>query len=576
MKHFLLLITSTLFALITISLHSFSQNLTPDSTGTIYVKVDGTGNGSSWENATSDLQGAIDVYGVTQVWVSKGTYYATKLLPTNEVNFRMRAFQMKGGVNVYGNFNGNETSIDERSRIDTSMVGAENSVLTTNSISYHIVVSDTREHPYGAILDGFEIRGGKADYIVNPPHNFGGGIVLTKRTKVQNCYIHSNQAEIGAGAVLYQGGTIDSCYFMNNSASHEGGAIVVIEGGTIENSYIFNNTTSGRGAGIYMEDGGSGVIKNCKIIGNRADNYGGGVYFRNVESANIQGSYIANNIASISGGGIYVYNSSADIYSCTVVNNEATSGYGGGINSYNNASANIVNSVFIGNTASTGNNMHQCNAGCTLNVSYSGIEGGYEGENNVSISSNDFVDSDYDDLYDGVDEVSAPSKCLNSGDNSIVDASDLDLNGNTRIAFGIVDMGAFESITCITYQLTSSVSSEGGSISPASVTLAHGSSQIFTLAIDEGYELDEATFSGSGTVVNNTDGTLTLGGVTSAGQLSVAFKLKQYEITTSTSIGGGISPASVTLAHGSSQTFTLAIDEGYELDEATFSGSGTV
>ncbi|MDY0349351.1 MAG: T9SS type A sorting domain-containing protein, partial [Tenuifilaceae bacterium] len=61
-----------------------------------------------------------------------------------------------------------------------------------------------------------------------------------------------------------------------------------------------------------------------------------------------------------------------------------------------------------------------------------------------------------------------------------------------------------------------------------------------------------------------------------AGQLSVAFKLKQYEITTSTSIGGGISPASVTLAHGSSQIFTLAIDEGYELDEAIFSGGGTV
>ncbi|MDD2550283.1 MAG: T9SS type A sorting domain-containing protein, partial [Bacteroidales bacterium] len=96
------------------------------------------------------------------------------------------------------------------------------------------------------------------------------------------------------------------------------------------------------------------------------------------------------------------------------------------------------------------------------------------------------------------------------------------------------------------------------------------------LATDEGYELDKATFSGRGTVTDNEDGTLTLGGVTSAGQLSVAFKLKQYEITTSTSIGGGISPASVTLAHGSSQIFTLAIDEGYELDEAIFSGGGTV
>ncbi|MGD9679345.1 MAG: T9SS type A sorting domain-containing protein [Vulcanibacillus sp.] len=664
MKRFLLFTLTIMCALNSFSAHNVdiqannSKSLTPDVNGIIYVKSDGTGDGSSWSNATQDLQGAINAESVQQVWVAKGIYYASEYLP-GETDDKMKSFQFKEGVHVYGNFNGDEVSINERDLLSINMKSSQNSVLTTNSSSYHIAIFDTTGYATETILDGFEITGGNADNISTPPHNFGGGVVLSPNSIVQNCFIHHNLAEIGAGAVLYKGGLIDSCYFASNTASLEGGGIAILYDGTVENSNISNNSTQSRGAGIYVE-GYTGAIKNCWITDNNSDNYGAGVYFRDVPTATIQGSYVANNTSGKSRGGIYAYNSSINIYNCSVVSNYATTGYGGGINSYSNASAIIINSVFIANTATIGNNIYKCSSGCTTDVSYSGIEGGYEGENNVNISNDDFksfYDELYDELYDGIDNINPPSKCLNSANNSLADAGSLDLNGNPRISFGIIDMGAFESTTCKAYNLTSTVPtgggavypedtsiyynnsltynitpnangvldavlfnssdvtsklqadgnnyiftadtikvngeltvtftllpnvdittsvSIGGSISPTNANIEYGSSQIFTLSFNEGYELDVASFSGSGTISDNEDGTLTLSNVTTSGELSITLKLKQYEITTSTGSGGNISPTTTTIDYGGNQVFTLSFDEGYELDVASFSGSGTV
>ena len=39
-----------------------------------YVKAGGTGSGSSWTNASGDLQAMINASGVTEVWVAGGTF----------------------------------------------------------------------------------------------------------------------------------------------------------------------------------------------------------------------------------------------------------------------------------------------------------------------------------------------------------------------------------------------------------------------------------------------------------------------------------------------------------------------
>src|SRR5690606_19628994 len=41
----------------------YSPPVSPDANGIVYVKPDGTGNGSSWANATNDLHNAIHAAG---------------------------------------------------------------------------------------------------------------------------------------------------------------------------------------------------------------------------------------------------------------------------------------------------------------------------------------------------------------------------------------------------------------------------------------------------------------------------------------------------------------------------------
>src|SRR5690606_25931161 len=73
--------------------------------GIIYIKEDGAGDGSSWANATSRMQEAIDLDGVSQVWVAAGQYAVAK-----------GGLVMKNNVAIYGGFpdSGNPTMADRQ------------------------------------------------------------------------------------------------------------------------------------------------------------------------------------------------------------------------------------------------------------------------------------------------------------------------------------------------------------------------------------------------------------------------------------------------------------------------------
>ena len=68
---------TSLLAMLTIIFCTTSYaQITPDATGTVYVKdtATGLGNGNSWANATADLQGAINAIGTQKVFVKIGYY----------------------------------------------------------------------------------------------------------------------------------------------------------------------------------------------------------------------------------------------------------------------------------------------------------------------------------------------------------------------------------------------------------------------------------------------------------------------------------------------------------------------
>ena len=82
-----------------------------------YVKENGTGKGTSWDDAMGDIQDAInslaDDKGTKgEVWVAKGTYTVTKRIDSSTGS--PTSLLMKDGISVYGAFAGGETTRAQR------------------------------------------------------------------------------------------------------------------------------------------------------------------------------------------------------------------------------------------------------------------------------------------------------------------------------------------------------------------------------------------------------------------------------------------------------------------------------
>ena len=134
-----------------------------------YVKSNASGknDGSSWENAFTDLQSALGSSSCPEIWVAAGTYK-----PISGTD-RTASFVLKNGVAVYGGFAGNETDISQSNISVNSTIlsgdidsnDSQNPASNPNKIvghnSYHVV--DAGNVDSTAILDGFIITAGQAD-----------------------------------------------------------------------------------------------------------------------------------------------------------------------------------------------------------------------------------------------------------------------------------------------------------------------------------------------------------------------------------------------------------------------------
>ena len=111
-----------------------------------------------------------------------------------------------------------------------------------------------------------------------------------------------------------------------------------------------------------------------------------------------------------------------------------------------------------------------------------------------------------------------------------------------------------------------------GSISPAgSVPVVHGDSQSFTITPDMGYQISQLTVDG-GIVAPTTNYSFT--NVTSGHNISATFVPNTYTITASAGDNGSISPVgSLSLEHGSSQTFTISAAPGYSIADVVVEGA---
>jgi len=276
---------------------------------TIFVKQNGTGDGSSWQQATGDLQSALDMaFFGREIWVAAGIYKPT-FCTTCGLTERNTSFAVKDGVKLLGGFNGTETQSDQRSATQNLTILSgdidNDNTLANNSYSVLFTIRVSNQ----TLIDGFTIQDGNADFVGNTStfgerlHN-GAGFYNNGQQQgqsshpvVRNCTFTNNFA-VGFGGAVYSDG------------SFEGNASP-----TFENVKFINNTAKDSGGGFYGNGTFRGgisdpIFRSCEFRGNRALEKDGGAMV-NAGGTNgfanslIEDCRFESNIAYLEGGAVF-------------------------------------------------------------------------------------------------------------------------------------------------------------------------------------------------------------------------------------------------------------------------------
>lgn len=395
----------------------FPMNIQADANGIIYVTDDGTGNGSSWANATDKLQfaSALSSGGNTKVWVKTGIYYGD----TTDIE---GAFYISPSNRVYGGFEGDETPDYNLSLRDFD----KNPTILDGQGARRVLMQDQAFTSASMpIWDGFIIQNGSI--------GSGAGAYLNNYVTLNNCTIINNEASMYGGGIYINstGGTahvtLHNCVIADNTASMGGGVCDRV-GADYTNCRINNNIATTKGGGIYLYNSANPTLKNC-IINNNTANNAGGMYARGQFTA--YNCDFVMNLATESVGGIYHENSHNKYYNCIVWGNVA--------NGLPNQFAGLSDFEY-----------------CAVN----GIVNGSENYNiPVENSGNEpgvFVRFNHPAQGAGADyhnedwSLKPRSICLNAGKPNTTGLGTVDIAGNPRIQKGRVEIGAYENCASLT------------------------------------------------------------------------------------------------------------------------------
>ena len=117
------------------------------------------------------------------------------------------------------------------------------------------------------------------------------------------------------------------------------------------------------------------TLTHVTISGNTGDDEGGGMYIRESDPTPNHVTIANNTVASYGGGGIYLFLSNPTLTHMTIVNN--TAGYGGGMY-LEDSNPTLTNSILWDNSPES----IYLFSGTPI-ITYSDIEGSWEGEGNI-------------------------------------------------------------------------------------------------------------------------------------------------------------------------------------------------
>ena len=257
------------------------------------------------------------------IWIAEGTYYPSR------TNDRSDTFLVENHLELYGGFDGTETSLNQRKYPLplTILSGNIGDVDDNTDNSYHVV---TISHENTA-LDGITISDGYAMYEKHSRNAdcFGGGLYIPHFSDVHTTHTRT---------------TLTNMTFLNNTATN-GGAIfafvsVVLKINDsifVDNKAINGDYHDGMGGGIYISYKGVLHVFNCDFEYNYADSMGGGIMLDYGNTGIINNNYFGNNkVIKGNGGALAAFDRDSQmgkteitVNDCLFESNSASNGYGG-------------------------------------------------------------------------------------------------------------------------------------------------------------------------------------------------------------------------------------------------------
>ena len=293
-----------------------------------YVKPEkeGKGDGSTWNDATDDIQWAINDLAEKapgekgEVWVAAGTYVVKDRILADDSSAPV-SLLMKNGISVYGAFEGNEKSRSERIEKaknlkpwgwekesiirgaeftgsgDANWNNTDEAWNIKTSGSYHVVwfapLPGGNAFTDEVYLEGFTIEGGKYNETNAAQYDpdCGAGVYINDPSaRMRYCTVRfcnpgmkktTNTQPRGGGIYCKNGQTEGNLVY--NCSAYQGGGIYIDEAGFITRSMV-TNCSAYQGAGVYLNGDASNPEKAyyqilaTSVISNNTSTRNGAVY----------------------------------------------------------------------------------------------------------------------------------------------------------------------------------------------------------------------------------------------------------------------------------------------------------
>ena len=250
---------------------TISQEATPleELGNNWYVKVGGTGDGSSWANATTLSDALASAADNDNIYVAAGTHYPTSMIPGGS-STRDNTFYVGANVSITGGFpvDAQEGAVADPSANPTILSGDFD-----GGPAYHVmVVAAPKSDLFSVNVSGVTLTGGSAYHTASTitingagfHKSYGAGLAIgNTRATFESCIIRENEStELNPsnGNGGYSAGIFNTdyaethlinCVIEDNESVGNGGAIWNCATLYMDGCTVRNNVSNGVGAGLY-------------------------------------------------------------------------------------------------------------------------------------------------------------------------------------------------------------------------------------------------------------------------------------------------------------------------------------